>query len=231
MVTVNGSNKQGNVDPTGILQAVGFFNIAGNTVNNGTINIGWASVYNYNATSTITGNGVINLLNVTLASDFRGNKDCYWNTTFTNISGQTINMTNSQISFGTQGGKGSVSDVTINCIGGGNYIAFNAGMAANVKNVKIRGFGNGDVIDLGSYNMQDSYYYDSYTGFLTVSTWYNGQYISLSIDIGLGYDPGGFSVVKTYEGSVAGDTGISYVAAAPSRSACPTDNTAQLRGR
>ncbi|WP_222546914.1 Hint domain-containing protein [Asaia lannensis] len=216
VVTVNGSNKQGNVDPTGILQAVGFFNIAGNTVNNGTMNIGWTSLYNYKSTGNITGNGTINLQNVTLASDFRGNQYCYWFTSFQNISGQTINMTNSQIAFGDRNGGGSISNVTINCSGGNNYIAINAGMLGSVTNLKIRGFGGGDKLDLGSWGMADWCSYDPSTGILTVSTYYPNitNIVSVQIDIGLGYDPDGFSLGYFFTGA-SGDAGLTYLGAPP----------------
>lgn len=221
MVQVNGSNKIGVVDPSGIIIPSGYFNIAGTTINNGTMNIGWSTVYNYGATSTISGNGVINLNDVTLATDLVGSKYCYWNTTFFNISGQTINLKNSQISFGSRDGKGSISDVTINCSGGGNYIAINAGMYSNVSGLKIRGFGGGDIIDLGSIGNADMYSHDPKTGILTIQTFIPGdnspETATVSIDIGLGYDPLAFNQVATYNG-IAGfgrDTGIQYLGAAP----------------
>ncbi|MCO6160951.1 Hint domain-containing protein [Asaia lannensis] len=221
VIQVNGSNKIGVVDPSGIGIPYGYFNISGNTVNNGTINIGWSTVYNYGATSTITGKGVINLKNVTLATDLVGSKYCYWNTTFYNISGQTINLENSQISFGSRDGKGSITDVTINCQGGGNYIAINAGIFNNITGLKIRGYGNGDIIDLGYLGSADTFGYDPSTGILTVSTWVSGSSAPVKaivqIDIGLGYDPAGFQQVPTYNG-IAGfgkDTGVQYLGAPP----------------
>lgn len=221
VVQVNGSGGLGVVDSIGSNTPKGFFNIAGNTVNNGTININNFSVYNYKSTSTITGSGTINLTDVTLATDTLGSKYCYWNTTFTNISGQTINLQNSQISFGTQNGTGSISDVTINCSGGGNYIGICAGIYNNVSGLRIRGFGNGDIIDLGYVGQADWYTYDKTTGILTVSTYYPSDSgpitVDVEIDIGLGYDPSGFQQVPTYTGpaGLGGDKGLQYLGAPP----------------
>ncbi len=212
VVTVNGSGEQGAADvSTGV--AIGFFNIAGHTTNNGILNISNCSLLNWQNTGTITGSGVINLTNVTLATDISNDQYCYQNATFTNISGQTINMVKSQISFGSNGGVGSLDNVTINCTGGNNYIAINSSIISDVKGLKIRGFGAGDILDLGSIGSNDSYVYDPKTGILTISTNYNGATVSLNIDIGLGYDPSGFTIVKTYTGST--DTGVSYTPAPP----------------
>jgi len=218
VINIVGSGVRGYVDPAGIILPNGFCNIAGQTLNNGIINVSDCTIYNYGGGASISGAGTINLKNVTLAGDGFGSADCYWNNAFTNISGQTINVTNSQISFGTRNGVGSVNNVTINCNGGGNYIAFNAGLQGSVNNVLVRGFGNGDILDFGSVGKGDTYTYDPATGLLTISTLdSNNKTISITLDIGLGYDSAGFSIVKTYTGGYGGgkDTGISYAGPAP----------------
>lgn len=227
-----GNGTQGNANSllgNTVQPNVNFFNIAGNTVNNGSIIINNTSLFNYQGTSSITGSGSIVMNNVTLASDFRNNQYCYWNTTSMNISGQTIDMTNSQITFGDKNGNGSISNVTINCNGGNNYIAINYGMVSNVSGLKIRGFGGGDKLDLGSYGYGDWCSYDPKTGILTISTYDSrGTVFSIPIDIGLGYDPNGFSKEQFYTGT-SGDAGITYLAAAPCYLSGTLIETAQLR--
>lgn len=218
VVEVNGSGQQGTVNSGNTWDTNGYFNIAGKTYNNGTIDINNCTLYNWSGdwhgTSSITGFGTINLTNVTLAKDQYGNQDCYWYSSFVNVQTQTINLQNSQISFGTKNGDGSIDGVSINCSGGNNYIAFNVGMQDNVKGLSIRGFGGGDIIDFGSRGYSDTATYDPQTGILTLAT-YNapGSLVYLHIDIGLGYDPTQFHQVKTYTGS--NDYGIQYDGPAP----------------
>ncbi len=215
-LVLKGNGTQGFADPT-LATAVNsnFFNIAGQTTNYGQIIIENCSLFNYKGTSTISGNGVITMNNVTIPTDWGGHQYCYWSTSFMNISGQTINMTNSQVTFGDRNGNGSISDVTINCSGGNNYIAINYGMASNVSGLKIRDFGGGDKLDLGSYGYPDWCSYNAQTGQITISTYdSSGNVHTLSIDIGLGYDPNGFSVQQFFNGA-SGDAGITYLAAPP----------------
>ncbi|MCO6161174.1 Hint domain-containing protein [Asaia lannensis] len=204
--------------PSVTLNLQNLFNIAGNVVNNGTINVNNAALFNYNQTGRIKGTGTINLTNVTIASNYSNAQYYYANNTFTSISNQTINMTNSHVVFGSSssssGVTSAIKNVTINCNGGGNYIGICPAMLpSNVSGLKIRGFGNGDILDLCSSGSADSCSYDPATGYLTINTSYGGNTVTLTIDIGLGYNPAGFSTYNLFSGS--SESGISYAGAPP----------------
>lgn len=211
VLEVNGSGVQGSASSYDSLNAKGFFNLAGNITNNGSITINNCSVFNYNASSTINGSGTINMNNVTLASA-SGKQLCYGNPTFMSITGQTINMNNSQVAFGCADVSGGVaSSLTINLSGGSNYIGFIPN--TTVSAITVTGFGVGDIIDLAAKGVTDAYQYDPSSGVLLIYATISGKLQHISINIGLGYDPNGFSLASTSSSDT--EKGITYNYPAP----------------
>ena len=170
-------------------------NIKGTVVNNGTINITGISLLPFGA-SSITGTGTINLKNVQL----RGNTKDPTAYSLLTVAGQTINMENSSLSV-----QRSLTNTTINLKGSNNYIAFN--FQSSVVNLRIRGFSQGDVLYVWNGNGTNSFSYNPSTGILTITQLTK----TIRLDIGLGYDPNGF----TNAGSYNGNKGVTYTRAAP----------------
>ena len=212
VLVVNGSGVQGSASGYDSITAKGFFNLAGNITNNGSITINNCSIYNYNASCHMTGSGTINLNNVTLASA-GGKQLCYGNPTFMSITGQTINMNNSQVAFGCAAvsGGGVASNLTINLTGGNNYIGFIPN--TSVSSITVTGFGIGDIIDLAAKGVTDSYQYDPSSGVLLIYATISGKLQQISINIGLGYDPNGFSLASTSSSDT--EKGVTYNYPAP----------------
>ncbi|WP_438382050.1 Hint domain-containing protein [Asaia sp. BMEF1] len=170
-------------------------NVKGSVVNNGTINITGISLLPF-AASSITGTGTINLKNVQL----RGNsKDPSYYSLMT-VAGQTINMENSSLSV-----QRSLSNTTINLKGSNNYIAFN--FQSGVVDLRIRGLSQGDVLYVWNGNGANSFSYNASTGILTITQLTK----TIRLDIGLGYDPNGFTNANSFNGN----RGVSYTKAAP----------------
>lgn len=193
-------NAGGQVDINGYGSYNGnnFVNFYNTTTNNGTLNVSNITMYTGDANSTITGTGTFNMTGVRLSGDNGNFNAC----TVGKIGGgQTINMTGSDLSVYT-----SLTDVTINMNGGGNYLALRPTITA--RNVSITGFGQGDIIDIAYLNGDDTWHYDPATGDLVVTS---GAY-SFTVNIGLGYDPDLFASTNT---AYPGMKGVTYLATAP----------------
>ncbi|OUI78723.1 hypothetical protein HK18_07520 [Commensalibacter intestini] len=204
---VSGSYSTPVINNTGIVNITGnstyskynYINFQNVTTNNGVINLINITLNSNDKDSVINGTGTLNLVNTYLV----GNNDDYTKTAVGSISGgQVVNMTNSSLAVSK-----SLKGVTINMIGEGNYLALNAGTI--VSGLVVTGFGAGNIIDLGNGAGQDTYSYNEETGYLIISS--NGT--SLTLNIGLGYDPTKFAVVDTTYGN--GMTGITYTDPAP----------------
>lgn len=208
-VTVNGSGERSTANGAADQSAVGFFNIAGKTVNNGTIDLNNTTLFNYNFNSAVTGSGTIKLTNVTIAESTTSQD---WNNpSFASIDGQTLILTNSQIVMGTADG-GSATNLSIVLNGNSNYVAFR--QKTFVQGVKIRGFGKGDILDFAVPGASDQWAYDSSTGILQIRYSPNGGAASLiSIDLGLGYDPDLFKQVLIP--GTTSEYGVQYAGATP----------------
>lgn len=170
-------SKQGSltIDGNGTYDQRNYVDFANTTTNNGTINISDSTVWGRN-NGTLTGTGVLNLKNVKLPTTVNSVKS---QSSFAYITGgQTVNMENSVLSVST-----SMSDVTINMIGGNNLFAFTT--TNTLSNVNIRGFGAGDTIDYQLGSGVETFTYDARTGDLVFNS---GAYRKV-VNIGLGYDP------------------------------------------
>lgn len=170
-------SKQGSltIDGNGTYDQRNYVDFANTTTNNGTINISNSTVWGRN-NGTLTGTGVLNLKNVKLPTTVNSVKS---QSSFAYITGgQTVNMENSVLSVST-----SMSDVTINMIGGNNLFAFTT--TNTLSNVNIRGFGAGDTIDYQLGSGVETFTYDARTGDLVFNS---GAYRKV-VNIGLGYDP------------------------------------------
>lgn len=209
-VTVNGSGEHGEANGVSDTSATGFFNIAGNTVNNGTIILNNTTLYNYNNNGNITGNGTIILNNVYMAEhNSLINPE---NTSFSNISGQTLVMTNSQVSIGT--GKGGVAhNVNIVLNGNNNYLVFREHI--DYYNINISGFGQGDVLDLALPGGVDSAAYVIDSGSLQIKSFNanTGEQQFIYVTLGKGYDPSLFKTVLIP--GTDNQYGIQYVGPTP----------------
>lgn len=140
-------------------------------------------MYSGDINSNITGAGTLNLTDMRLIAD----NDSFPYAAIGSITGgQTVNMTGSDLSVYT-----ALTDVTINMNGGGNYLALQ--LNNKISNVKINGFGQGDIIDFAYASGEDTWSYNPQTGDLTIS---NFTY-SHTVNIGLGYDPAKFRQVPT----------------------------------
>ncbi|GBQ09601.1 Hint domain-containing protein [Swaminathania salitolerans] len=168
------------------------------TQNSGVINVADITMYSGSTFSEITGPGTLNLNNVRLSGD---NNNYVLSTIGRITGGQVINMTNSDLSLLSE-----LSDVTIHMTGGSNYLALRS--TATIRNVTVRGFGRGDIIDFASGSGADSWQYDPETGDLTVSRGTQSH----TVNIGLGYDPEKFQSVPT---GYLSNQGITYLDATP----------------
>lgn len=186
-----GNYTQPTISTTGQVDIIGnksynannFINFINTTYNDGVLNVSNISMYSGDVNSKITRSGILNLTNMRLLID---NDSFLYATVGSITGGQTINMTGSDLSVYT-----ALTDVTINMKGGGNYLALQ--LNNKVSNVKINGFGQGDIIDFAYAAGEDTWSYNPKTGDLTLS------YLTYShtVNIGLGYDPSKFKQVPT----------------------------------
>jgi len=175
-----------------------FVNFINTTFNSGILNVSNISMYSGDINSTIAGTGALNLTNMRLIVD---NNSFLYAAVGSITGGQTVNMTGSDLSVYT-----ALTDVTINMNGGGNYLALQPNN--KISNVKINGFGQGDIIDFAYASGEDTWSYNPQTGDLTIS---NFTY-SHTVNIGLGYDPAKFKQVPTKYPSMYG---LTYTDPAP----------------